>query len=59
PITNSKTRRKTMPEENSIYIVLIIVLITWLGIATSLFGIDRKLKKIEKKISEINKNENI
>jgi len=48
-----------MPEENSIYIVLIIVLITWFGIATSLFGIDRKLKKIEKKISEINKNENI
>lgn len=48
-----------MPEENSIYIVLIIVLITWLGIAISLFGIDRKLKKIEKKISEINKIENI
>lgn len=47
-----------MFEEKSIYIVLIIVLITWLGIAFSLFGIDSKLRRIEKRIIETNEDTN-
>lgn len=34
--------------ENTVYVVLIIVLIIWFGLAFYLFKIDRKLKKIEK-----------
>lgn len=39
-------------EQNSIYIVLIIVLIVWLGIFGFMYKIDRKVKKIEEKINQ-------
>lgn len=39
-------------EQNSIYIVLIIVLIIWLGIFCFMYKIDRKVKKIEEKINQ-------
>ncbi len=34
--------------ENTVYVVMTIVLIIWFGLAFYLFKIDRKLKKIEK-----------
>lgn len=34
--------------ENTVYVVLTIVLIIWFGLAFYLFKIDKKLKKIEK-----------
>lgn len=33
--------------ENTLYVVLVIVLITWLGLAVYMFLIDRKIKNIE------------
>jgi len=35
-------------EKNSIYIVMVIVLIVWTGIFLYLSSIDKRLKKIEK-----------
>lgn len=39
-------------EQNSIYIVLIIVLIVWFGVFSFMYKIDRKVKKIEEKINQ-------
>jgi len=41
---------------NSIFIVMIIVLIVWIGIFAFLFSLDKRLKGIEKEI-EGDKNE--
>ncbi len=41
---------------NSIFIVMIIVLIVWIGIFAFLFNLDKRLKGIEKEI-EGEKNE--
>ncbi len=41
---------------NSIFIVMIIVLIVWIGIFAFLSSLDRRLKGIEKEIKE-DKNE--
>lgn len=35
-------------EQNSMYVVLIIALIIWIGIFSYLFKIDRNLKKLER-----------
>lgn len=35
-------------EQNSMYVVLIIALIIWIGIFFYLFKIDRNLKKLER-----------
>ncbi|MCK6604795.1 MAG: CcmD family protein [Ignavibacteriaceae bacterium] len=37
---------------NSLYIVMIIVLITWTGIFTFLMGLDKRLKKLQKELKE-------
>ncbi|MDP4116573.1 MAG: CcmD family protein [Bacteroidota bacterium] len=42
---------------NSIYIVLIIVLIVWFGIFTYMLNLDKRLKNIEKNMSVGDKNE--
>ena len=34
-------------ETNSMYVVLFIVLIIWIGIFAYLWGLDKKLKKLE------------
>ena len=34
-------------EAQSIYVVLIITLIVWLGLFIYIFGVDKKLKKLE------------
>jgi CcmD family protein len=39
-------------ENNSIYIVLFIVLVVWFGIFLFLLNTDRRLKVIEKEISK-------
>jgi len=44
-------------ENNSIYIVLFIVLVIWFGIFVHLWNTDKKLKQIEKEIKEIKQNE--
>ena len=36
-------------DKNSIYIVLIIALIIWIGLFTYVFKIDKKIKKLEEK----------
>lgn len=36
-------------EQNSIYIVLLISLIIWLGIFVFIFKLDRKVKKLEER----------
>lgn len=41
--------------QNTLYVVLIIVLIIWFGIASYIFKMERKLKKIE----NIIENENL
>lgn len=41
-------------ENNSIYVVLIVVLIIWSGISIFLFATESKLNKLEKKIEELN-----
>jgi len=38
--------------DNAIYIVMIIVLIVWTGIFFYMFSLDKRLKTIEKEISE-------
>jgi len=40
-------------EQNSIYIVLAITLIIWLGIFLFLLSTDKRLKEIEKEIKEM------
>ena len=35
-------------ETNSMYVVLLIVLIIWIGIFVYLWGLDKKVKKMEK-----------
>jgi CcmD family protein len=35
-------------ETNSMYVVLLIVLIIWIGIFAYLWGLDKKVKKMEK-----------
>ncbi len=44
-------------EKNSIYIVLFITLTVWIGIFLHLLSVDKRLKKIEKEIKEINDDE--
>jgi hypothetical protein len=34
-------------EQNSLYVVMTIVLVIWIGISYELFKIEKKLKKIE------------
>jgi len=38
--------------DNAIYIVMIIVLLVWTGIFLYMFSLDKRLKTIEKEISE-------
>jgi CcmD family protein len=44
-------------EKNSVYIVLFIVLIVWLGIFLFLQNTDKQLKKIEEELEGKNSNE--
>jgi len=44
-------------ESNSIYIVMFIVLIVWLGIFLYMMSADNRLKKIEAELKEIESNE--
>lgn len=37
--------------DNSLYIVLIIVLSIWIGIFSYLYSLDKRLKSIEKKLN--------
>lgn len=39
---------------NSIYIVLIITLIIWFGLALLIFNLDRKVNKLENSFNNIN-----
>ena len=39
-------------EKNAIYIVLIIVMLTWSGIFTYLFTLDKRLKELKKEVEE-------
>jgi len=39
---------------NSIYLVLTITLIIWLGLAIVLFNLDKKITRLEKNINNIN-----
>jgi CcmD family protein len=39
-------------EQNSLYVVLLIVLIGWVGIFFYLLRLDKKLKKLEKMLKE-------
>jgi len=41
--------------ENSIYVVLFIVLIIWTGISIALFTVEKKVSNLEKKLDEIYK----
>lgn len=48
------THHKRMPvldflNQNSLYIVLIVALVVWLGIYGYLFRIDKKLRQLERK----------
>lgn len=45
-------------ENNSIYVVLLIVLIIWTGISLFLFISERKLNRIEKKLDEMIEDRN-
>jgi CcmD family protein len=38
--------------ENSIYVVLLVVLIIWLGITAFLFIVEKKLTKLEQDLEE-------
>ncbi len=38
-------------DNHSIYVVLIIALIIWIGLFTYVFKIDKKIKKLEEKIN--------
>jgi CcmD family protein len=44
-------------EKNSIYIVLIIVLLVWIGIFSFLLNLDKRIKNVEKELKEEAKNE--
>jgi CcmD family protein len=44
-------------ENNSIYIVMFIVLVVWLGIFLFLLNTDKRLKTIEKELSKSLKSE--
>lgn len=44
-------------ENNSIYIVLIIVLIVWAGIFSFLLNLDKRIKSVEKELKEDKNNE--
>ncbi|MCX7798450.1 MAG: CcmD family protein [Melioribacter sp.] len=39
-------------EKNSIYIVMFIVLVVWIGIFIFIWNTDKKLKEIEKELKE-------
>ncbi|GAB1347930.1 hypothetical protein MASR1M107_01410 [Ignavibacteriales bacterium] len=39
-------------EKNAIYIVLIIVMLTWGGIFTYLYALDKRLKELKKEVEE-------
>ncbi|MBK7866158.1 MAG: CcmD family protein [Ignavibacteriales bacterium] len=39
-------------EKNAIYIVLIIVMLTWSGIFTYLFTLDKRLRELKKEVEE-------
>lgn len=39
-------------EKNSLYIVMIIVLLVWIGIFSFAFKLDKKVKKLEEIIKE-------
>jgi CcmD family protein len=40
-------------ENNSMYVVLIVVLIIWTGISFFLFYTENKINKLEKKVDEL------
>jgi CcmD family protein len=44
-------------ENNSIFIVLIIVLIVWIGIFSFLLNLDKRIKNVEKELKEDEENE--
>lgn len=44
-------------EDNSLYIVLFIVLVIWLGIFLQLLSTDKRLKTVEKEIEGLKENE--
>ncbi len=44
-------------EKNSIYIVLFITLVIWIGIFLHVLSVENRLKKIEKEIKELNEDE--
>lgn len=44
-------------ENNSIYIVLFIVLVVWLGIFLFVLNTDKRLKAIEKEIGKVTSDE--
>ncbi len=44
-------------EDNSLYIVLFIVLVIWLGIFLQLLSTDKRIKEVEKGIKELKENE--
>lgn len=39
-------------EKNSLYIVMIIVLLVWIGIFSFAYKLDKKVKKLEEKLNE-------
>jgi CcmD family protein len=43
-------------EKNSLYLVLIIALIIWIGIFSYLYRLDTRIKKLETKLKENNKS---
>ncbi len=44
-------------DQNSIYIVLFITLVIWFGIFLHVLSVEKRLKKIEKEIKELNDDE--
>ncbi len=39
-------------EQNSLYIVMIIVLLVWIGIFAFAYKLDKKVKKLEERINQ-------
>jgi CcmD family protein len=39
-------------DQNSLYIVMIIVLLVWLGIFTFTYKLDKKVKKLEERMNQ-------
>lgn len=43
-------------DQNSLYIVMIIVLLVWLGIFTFTYKLDKKVKKLEERMNQWNQD---